>query len=388
MNKQTDIVVVGGGSTGTSIVFHLAKLGVEDVLLLEKEYIASGTTGKSSAIIRQHYSNEFTAKMALESLRFFQNFQSRVGGPCDFRNTGFLVCVGPEMAEGMRVNVKLQQAVGINTRILSKDELLRLEPQMYLDDIGAAAYEPESGYADPSTTANSFATAAQRLGVKIKTKTEVTDLLVSGGRIRGLVTNNGEITCNKVVFATNIWTKRIAEKLGEKIPIEPTRHPMCLFLRPKTFGKEHSILIDFVNQVYFRPEVGDQTWVGSLENIPDIIDANKYNENVDFETTIKYSEKFTRRYPIMAAGDFVRGYAGPYDVTPDWHPILDKSSVVQGVYWAVGFSGHGFKLCPAVGRMMAELICNGWSENIDFFRLSRFEEGKPIEAKYAYSVIA
>ena len=388
MKKQMDIVIVGGGSTGTSIAFHLAKLGIKDVFLLEKEYVAGGTTGKSSAIIRQHYSNEVTAEMALESLRFFQNFQSIVGGPCDFRNTGFLVCVGPEMTEGMHANVKLQRNVGINTRILSMDELRLLEPQMFVDDIGAVAYEPDSGYADPSTTANSFATAAQRLGVEVYTKTEATDILTSAGRIRGLVTNNGEITCNKVVFATNIWTNRIAEKLGDNIPIEPTRHPMCLFLRPKTFGKEHAILIDFINQIYLRPEVGEQTWVGSLENTPDLIDPNKYNENVDFETTIMYSERFTRRYPVMEAGDFVRGYAGPYDVTPDWHPILGRSRVVEGVYWAVGFSGHGFKLSPAVGRMMTELICKGHSDNIDFFRLSRFEEGKPIKAKYAYSVIA
>lgn len=391
MISKAEAVVIGGGCNGASVAYNLAKRGVTDVALLEKSFLAFGGTGKSSAIVRQHYSNEETAKMAVESLRVFQNFEKQVGENSGFTQTGFLVLVGPKDLEGLEANVAMQRKVGIDTRVISSEELKELEPEIRTVDLAAAAYEPESGFADPVSTTSSFAKQAENMGVKILVKTEVTGIRTDAGKVRSVLTNRGEIETGVVVNAAGVWGARIAEMVGIRLPLTPTRHPVCYMRSPDGFREIKRIVVDYPNGIYIRPEaIPGRFQVGSIDpNISGLeIDPDNYNEGIGFETISTYATKLTSRFPRMEMGVSMGGFSGPYDITPDWHPILDRTRV-EGFYLAVGFSGHGFKLCPAVGRLMAELITEGRTSGIDirFFRFSRFEEGRPITGKYEYSIL-
>ncbi|MCX7853699.1 MAG: FAD-binding oxidoreductase, partial [Caldilineales bacterium] len=198
MNETADVVVIGAGVMGASTAFRLAERGLK-VTVVEKNFVGSGSTAKSSAIIRQHYSNEITARMALFSLRVFQHFDEVVGGECGFRPTGFLVLASAEQAAGMEANIALQRAVGIQTGLLSPEELRELAPGLAGAEEVVAAYEPESGYADPVLTTTAFMAAARRLGATVHQQTEVTGLRFSGGRVTGVITNRGEIAAGAVV---------------------------------------------------------------------------------------------------------------------------------------------------------------------------------------------
>jgi len=390
MSAAADVIVVGGGINGTSITFNLAKRGVK-VALVEKTFIAGGPTGRSSAIIRQHYSNEVTARMALRSLRVFQNFHDVVGGECDFRPTGFMLGARAEDLEALKANVALQQSVGINTRIVSAEEIKEIEPFISLEGLVAAAYEPESGYADPASTANAYARRAKELGATLMLNTRALSINIEKGRITGLTTDKGSLAAGAVVVAAGPWSPQLINPTGVELPVEASRHQVCLYKWPTEFDYG-VVYADFVECIYMRPETGNLTLVGSIE--PEeaedrVTDPDHLDEGVDFETVSHFAERVAHRYPRMEEGEYASGYSALYDITPDWHAVLDELPSASGLYCAAGGSGHGFKLGPAVGEMMAELIVNGKKpdDDIDLFSYRRFAEGRLVTGQYEYSIV-
>jgi sarcosine oxidase subunit beta len=390
VTETADVVVIGGGCTGASIAFHLTRAGVRGVVLLEKGALASGPTGRSTAIVRQHYSNEVTARMARESLRVFQEWADRVGGSCGFVRTGFLVGVPEADRAALEGNVALQRGVGIDVRLVSGEELRRLEPALFTEDLVAAAWEPEAGYCDPVATTTALADAARAGGARIGQGRPVTGVRLERGRVAGVETATGPIAAPVVVNAAGAWAHRLAAAAGVRLPIEPSRHPVCAFRRPADFGRAPMIYADFVHQFYMRPETGELCLVGSIDpaDAAHLADPDRYEEGVDLETVTEFGRRVTRRYPGLEHGLSRGGWAGIYDVTPDWHPVLDAIEDVPGLFVAAGFSGHGFKLCPAVGALMAGLVASGRrDESLEFFRADRFRTGRLIRGKYAYSIV-
>jgi sarcosine oxidase subunit beta len=390
MSTPADVIVVGGGINGASIAFNLAKEGLK-VTLIEKDFIAAGPTGRSSAIIRQHYSHDVTARMALRSLHIFQNFDEVVGGDADFHQTGFLLAARPEDVEQLEANVALQQAVGINTRIVSPQEVKELEPHISIQGIAAAAYEPESGYADPAATTTAYAGRAKELGARLQLDTRVRSLLVEGGRVTGVDTDRGTFQAGAVVVAAGPWTPLISETVGIQLPIRASRHQVATYRRPDDFDR-HMVFAGFADEVYIRPETGQLMLVGSIEPEEaedEVADPDSFNERVDFDIVADFSERVARRYPVMERGSSAGGWASLYDITPDWHAIMGSLSGVEGLYCAAGTSGHGFKLGPAVGEMMADLIINGEKPeaDINMFSFNRFAEGEGVVGRYEYSIV-
>ncbi len=387
---SADIVIVGGGCVGCSVAFNAAKLqqGLR-IILVERQHVGWGTTGKSTAIVRQHYSNPVTAEMALESLKVFENFPQQVGGDAGFKRTGFVLAVGPGDLDSLKKNVDMQRKIGIETSIVEPGELEKLQPGANVKDIAAAAFEPRSGYADPAATTKSFAEAAEKLGVEIVERTRVLKILSSGGKVKGVRTESGEIIGERVVNATNVWASQVMPEGHSKLPIRVLREQNCMFVRPREFTTTLTVWGDFLNGIYFRPEGNDRLVVGSLEsNLPELDDPD-YCEGVDYETVMSYSQKLFNRFPAMAQGRWERGWSGPYDVTPDWHPILDESPEIKGLYIAAGFSGHGFKLSPVVGQLMAQLIVNGKKHpDLTIFSANRFREGKLVTSQYESNILA
>ena len=376
MPQTADVVVIGGGVIGCSIAYHLVERGVRRVAVVEKNVLASGATGRSSACIRQHYSTVETCRMVLRSLRFFQTFEERTGGrPASFVRVGYLLGVGDRRRAPMAAAVALQQSVGIATRLVTPAEMRDIEPRLRVDDFVAGCYEAESGYADPSQTTQGFAGAARERGAHVLEQVEVTGVMTSGNRVTGVRTSAGDIQTPVVVNAAGLWGDRIGRMVGVEIPIAVCRHPINFFARPPEATYPHPLVYDFVKNIYTRPETGGLTLVGSLDGseIDDRADPDRYREGVSFGETADAMERAVHRFPVMAHGAVARGYAGCFDVTPDWHPVLDATGP-DGFYVAAGFSGHGFKLAPSIGEGVAQMIAGDPVSAFDpgFFAPGRF----------------
>jgi len=386
MALTADVVIIGGGVTGTSIAFHLIAAGVRDVIVVDKSFVASGATGKSSACVRQHYSTAETCRMIRYSLDFFQRFEELTGGhSCGFRPTGYLLGVDERMRKPMEASVALQRSVGIETRLVSPAEMGDIEPRLRTEDLVAGCYEPDSGYCNPAETAQGLARAARARGARILEETEVLSLLTEEDRVTGVATTRGEILAPRVVNAAGLWGARVGAMMGLDIPITVCRHKISIVTWPEAARRPHPMVYDFVTNIYTRPELGEHILVGGLdaEESHDLADPDHYKEGVSFDEATDALARVSHRFPVLGEGRIARGYAGCFDVTPDWHPIMDRAGP-EGSYVAVGFSGHGFKLSPAVGRMMAALVTEGSAGHPDLpaFRLSRFVEGKPIRGTY------
>jgi sarcosine oxidase subunit beta len=389
---QADVIVIGAGIMGASTAFHLAERGLQ-VALLEKRFVGAGATGKSSAIIRQHYSNEVTARMALHSLRVFQNFAGAVSGDAGFTQTGFLLLVPAKDRTGLEANIALQQRVGINTRLLAAEELRELEPALEASDLVAAAYEPESGYADPAATLQGYLRRAQDLGTRLYQETEVIGVRFRGGRVEGVDTTHGRFDAPVVVNCAGPWGARVGRMAGVELPINPCRVQVGFFRAPVERERPRAVIGDFVQAIYFRPEAGGLTLVGRIDpaEAEAIVDPDNYDERVDLDFMADVGERLARRYPRFEEGHSHGGYAGLYAITPDWHPVIDEVPPDSGFYVAAGFSGHGFKLGPAVGLMVADLVTGRQSAASlglapDLFRADRFSTGDLVRGRYEYSI--
>lgn len=390
MTNNPDVLIIGGGINGVSIAYQLAKQGAK-VTLLEKDFIASGPTGFSSAVIRQHYSNEITARMALESLRVWQNFDEVVGGDAGFTETGFLMGVQPEDIDDLKANIVLLQSVGINTKFVTPEEIKELEPHINLTGLAGAAYEPEGGHCSPSEAANSYAKAARRLGATIKIGVAVTKITHQGGKVTGVETTDGAFSAGKIIVAAGPWSPALLTKLGIEIPITAARAQIALFRRPPEFTT-HGVWADFITQIYLRPETGGDMLVGSIDpsEIKDVVkDPDNFNNKASMDTLIEYADQAATRFPIMERGELSSNYASIYDITPDWHPILDEMPGYEGLFVCAGGSGHGFKLAPAVGVMMTNMILNGKTpeDDINLFAFNRFDADDNVSSQYDYKIM-
>lgn len=390
--RTFDAVIVGGGIMGCATTFELAGRGLE-VALLEKEAVGAGSTGRSSAIVRQHYSNELTARMALYGLRVFEEFDERVGGECGFRRTGLVVLVPAGDRAGLDENLALQRRVGVRTERLSSEMLDELLPWAATGDVAAGAYEPESGYADPHLTLTAYVAAARRRGAAILQGRRVTGIRFEAGRVTGVETPDGCFHAPVVVNCAGPWAARLAAPVGGGVPIDACRVQVAMFRRPPGYEMLHPTVLDFVNAAYFRPETGGLTLVGLVDpsEADAVVDPDAsagYAEHVEPEFLSDVAGRFVRRCPPMERAGSRGGFAGLYAVTPDWHPIVDEVPAGSGCFVCAGFSGHGFKLGPAVGTMVADLVTGEEAARFDpgAFRLGRFREGRPLRGRYEYGI--
>jgi len=389
MSQTYDAIVIGGGIMGCSAAFHLAQRGLK-VVLLEKGNVGDGGTGKSSAIIRQHYSNELTARMALYSLRVFQDFDERVGGECGFTNVGFLALVAAKDQAGLEANVALQRSVGIQTELLQPESLLELMPGIKTTDLMAAAYEPEAGYADPYLTVTSYAQAARRLGVRIFQDTPVTSVRFASGKVAGVGTAGAQFDAPLVLNCTGAWGAPVAKLAGVTLPINACRVQVAFLRRPAGHEAPHPVVVDFIHATYFRPETGGLTLMGIVDpaEANAVVDPDHFEQRLDDAFLLQTGEQVILRYPALEMAESRGGYASLYAITPDWHPIVDELPAGSGFFICSGFSGHGFKLGPAVGLMTADLVTKQPDPLFDphLFRFSRFAENDQVRGQYEYSI--
>lgn len=391
MPQAFDVVVIGGGCVGASSAWHLARLGAGKVLLVESTGLAAGATGRSSAVVRTHYTHEVLARMALRGRHFFENAQEIVGRDCGFDKTGFLALFREEDREVVAENVDMHRGLGIRSDLLSADEVGKLEPRLSLTEVGCAAFEPDSGHADPHATTNAMAEAARQAGAEIRIGVKVTELLTTGDRVTGVNTEkDGPIQAGTVLVAAGYRTKELVERLGFEVPITPMRHTLASIKRTEDFGPKHPIVSDRSLGHYFIPEVGGLTVVGATSADVGYLDTEvEVDRQARPEDTAELAEAFLVRFPGQEGAGVQGSWTGMYDCSPDVQPMLGPIESRPGLYIGVGFSGHGFKLSPVTGELLARSVLGLPTDeiaNLEMFRPERFQEGRLIASARSYSV--
>lgn len=383
--KSADILILGAGVMGASLAFHLARRKAGRVVVMDKDHAGRGGSGRSSALVRMHYSFPPEVQLALLSLHMFQQWQELTGAPGDFHKTGFVRIVHPNESERLKRNVEMQRRLGVNVELINRRQLSELEPDWALDDVELAAYEPDSGYGDGAGVANDFLAAARDLGVSYCPRTAAQSLCVEHGRVRGVLTGQGAIEAPIVVAATGPWTRPLVRQAGYDLPIETEFHQVAILKNAAGMKGGGCACIDSVTATYFRSDAHDKFLVGDFHGRRDV-DPDNFPQRASDESLEELIERACRRVPRLQNAEVMRGVTGVYDMTPDSRPLLGEVPGITGLYVCAGFSGMGFKISPAVGLVMSELILYGAAATVDItaFRPSRFAEGQPIKAEFEY----
>lgn len=386
MPKTFDAIIIGAGVIGTSIAFHLAKHGLKP-MILERKQVGFGATGSSSGLVRMHYDLELESRLAWESFQYFRNWSERVGGECGFRRTGFLHIEPPQHREKLRANVEMHKKIGIPTEVITGDEVKKLAPHFNTDDIEIAAYEPESGYADATLTANSFLEAAKSLGVGYTQDCEVINAHLTESKVKGVQTTRGDFFAPVVINAAGAWAGKISELFGVVIPLDTWTHDVVHVRRPARIA-DHPTVIDSSLSMYFRPDSGDLTLI-ALEDDSRLGESPEADLGYVAKDFVERAiDRICMRIPSMEEGSLHSTHVGRDGLTPDQRAIIGAAGP-EGYYLVTGFSGTGFKLSPAVGLCVSELILNGKSSTVDLsgFDPNRFERGEMLKGEHDYGFI-
>ena len=373
MIKSAEVVIIGGGITGVAIAYNLAKKGVKNIALIEKEYLSSGSTGRCGAGIRQQWGTEMNCKISKLACELFENATEELGydGDIEFKQGGYLIVSSTEKEhEQFKKNVVLQNRLGINSKLLSLDEAKEIVPFLNTKDLVSATFYEKDGHLNPFFTVDAYAKAAERLGVKIYKYTEVTDIMVIDGKIKGVKTTKGDISTNVVVNAAGGHSQVVAKMAGVDLPI---------------YSERHQILVTEPIEPILGPMVMSFSLNLYCQQVPHggiIMGRGDEGEPRDFRVTSGWhfldemTKTITNILPPLKDVRMIRQWAGLYNLTPDRQPILGPVDEVEGLHLAVGFSGHGFMFGPATGLLIAEKMLG--EENtisIDMLHLNRFATG-------------
>ena len=379
-----EIVIIGGGVQGASLAFHLAKAG-ERPTVLERPGVTNAT-GRSSGLVRMHYDLPENSALAWRSLQVFRDWADLVGGECGFTRTGFLQLVPPGLADKLRANVRMQVDLGIPTLLVDAGDVARLAPQMVVDDIEIAAYEPESGYADPSGAAAALLAATRRLGGSVRQTACAVAIMAEGERVVGVRTSEGDIGADVVVLAAGAWSAQLAAGIGVELPIRSWVHDTAYVVRPAGFGP-FPAFIDFGRAMYARPEGRHLVLVGLEDGNPIRETPDDVHRGADGFTD-RAVERLTGRLPGLTDGGLHSANYGVDGITPDQQPIIGPAAGIgpEGLWLDCGFSGTGFKTAPAVGESLARMILHGVAAapELTVFGADRLDGSRTIAPPHPY----
>lgn len=388
--RTADIVIVGGGVLGCSTAYSLAKYGAGKVVLLERRGLASGGTGKSCANLRTHYSIRANLIHAVRSLRIYQNFSEAVGGTAGFRRTGYLILGPEEHRASMQAVFRIQNEYGVDTSELTPEQARELHPLVRVDDVPVLGYDSLAGYCDPLLTTVSYARRARDLGVTVLTETPVTGL-ENPGQTYFVRTPAGVFECAQLLLAAGPWTNRLGAMLDVEFPYVVSRHQVVTLKTDRPYEAEWPMLKDLTtpDKIYCRAAGGGSLLVGTGDHGDPITDADALTDEIEEAHVARIRKLLARRIPSFRSARMADGWTGPYDITPDWNPILGPVPGHPGLHVAVGFGGHGFKLAPTLGESLAQTLLElEPSTPIDIYRMTRFQEGAALGGAYGIGSIS
>lgn len=373
MKSKTDVVIIGGGVTGCSLAYTLAKKGMK-VCLFEKKYLSSGATGCCGAGIRQQWSTKENAELAKKSVDIFEKLSKTLDYDIELRQGGYLIAVHDEKEmKQAEKNVEMQKSLGIKVDILSPKQINNIANILDVKgmNVVGATFCKTDGHANPFKTTFAYANAAKKNGAEIFTHTEVTDIKTEKNQVKEVQTTKGSIKADFVVNAAGVWSKEIAEMIGVKIPNVPLRKEIMATERIKPLFE--AMIISFKDGIYFSQQEEGQI-VGGIP-IPEQKPGFKTMPTFSFLNHM--SKTLTRYAPSLKHVNMLRHWTGFYDVTPDSRPILGETSQVKGFVHCHGFSGHGFMLSPMVAKLLSDYISEGkTSKVLESLSLDRFKGKK------------
>lgn len=378
-STTTRFLIVGGGLEGLAIAWSLADQGETDVLVVERDTLCSGMTGKSSGVVRCHYGNPSLAAMSWYGVDIFTRATELFGDDMAFQQCGYVVGVGENNVTPLNANVEMMQGLGIDVSLIGHDKMTELWPGLHLEDFAAFAYEPLGGRGEAYMAGMAFAAAARKLGVKVRQSTTITKLLQGDDdRVIGAELADGStVYADTVIVAAGPWTPALTEPVGVPVDVRAQRAQLVLIDQGEPTPVV-PVLSDLAGLSYVCREPNGELLVGNSDHAaPQYIDPDNYINRADESTIDKIIMKMGHRLPDMPDPRITSSYVGAYDVTPDYNPIIGPSPV-DGLFLATGFSGHGFKISPAVGKLVADLLLSSSTtlKNVDphDFRYSRFAE--------------
>jgi sarcosine oxidase subunit beta len=359
---------------GVSTAYYLSRLGIRDVVLVEREpMLGMGSTGRNAGGVRHQFSNESNVRLSIESIQLFERFADEVGYEIDFHQDGYLFLLSDEEhVSAFARSIDMQKRLGIEVEMLAPDDAQRLAPGLEVDGVIAATFCARDGIADPNGVTMGFAKAAQAAGVEICRETEVTGITTDAARVTSIQTTRGSISTPIIVNAAGPYARTIAQMAGCDLPVYPQRRHIFI-TEPilEQVPASHIMVIDFKSTFYFHRE-----GAGILFGMSDPDEPISFNTTVSWEFLEKLTRVAVKRLPALADAGIAHAWAGLYEMTPDAMPIIGPAHEIKGFFVIGGFSGHGFQHCPAAGRILAEMIAYGKARDFDTmpFSFDRFSQ--------------
>ena len=369
--KTAEVAIIGGGIMGVSTAYYLAKRGVSDVIILEKDLLAQASTGLSVGGIRQQFSNPANIRLSQESVRVYDSFEDEFGADIRFRQVGYLFLAQKEETwDDFLSAVEIQRQHDVPVEVLSPEEIKLRWSYLEVNDLKGGTFGPEDGYADPYLAAMGFASSARSLGVRIEEKTRVTGIRIEGGRTKGVKTTKGSVSAPVVVNVAGPWGGEVASMAGLDLPVKPYRRQAFVTKRYDAIPKPVPMVIDQDVTFYFLDEEP-----GLIMGMSDPDEPSSFNLNVDRDFMEKVIETAICRAPVLEKAEILRGWGGLYTITPDNNPIIGEAPGIKGFFSAIGFSGHGFQQAPAVGLILSQLVLDGQTDfDLEPFSYDRFDK--------------
>jgi sarcosine oxidase subunit beta len=349
--RRASVVIVGGGVMGLSAAFHLARAGVRDVVLIEKDELGSGSTCKAAGGVRAQFSDAVNIELGLRSLRAFETFADDFGQEIDLHQVGYLFLLDrPEHVAEFEKNVALQNELGVPSLMIDVAEAKRRSPLISTEGLLAAAFSPTDGHCTPESVVMGYAAAARRAGARIVRGCAVTGIVRDGDTVTAVETDHGTIATEAVICTAGPWSKAIGEMVGVDLPVEPVRRQIITTEAIPGLAHDTPFTIDFSSSFYFHNE-----GPGLLIGMSDPDEVTGFNLQRSEEWLPRLGDAIEHRAPALADVGLGSGWAGLYEMTPDHNGLIGEAEGVSRFLYATGFSGHGFLMGPAVGEVLRDL---------------------------------
>ncbi|WP_316770189.1 NAD(P)/FAD-dependent oxidoreductase [Streptomyces sasae] len=351
MNLRAQVVIIGGGVMGTSIAYHLASAGVRDVVLVERDELAAGSTSKAAGGVRAQFSDELNIQLGARSLEAFARFGQEIGYDIGLRRVGYLFLLStPEEVASFEAGIRLQNHLGVPSRMLTPQEAARLSPLIATEGLLAAAYSPDDGHCTPESVVHGYAAAARAHGARVLRHTEVTGIERDGPYVTAVRTTLGRIATQTVVCAAGPWSRAVGAMAGVDLPVQPLRRQIAVTEPVPGLPPTLPMTIDFTTSLYFHAE-----GPGLLLGMSDPDERPGFATDTHDRWIPRLYEAMQRRAPALLDLRRTGGWAGLYENTPDHNALIGEATSVSRFLYATGFSGHGFLQGPAVGEVIRDL---------------------------------